>query len=128
MALVSTKITAKRPSVAKTEYKTTVSSGIVADLAVVDKRAVTEYDQMIEAYSKLKKSFQNIGDILGDAAKKSTGKLKKQYQRVAKQCTNQGTYCGNRSTQLKELFKYAQLESKIRELEEALDKIQSTTE
>lgn len=120
MALVSSLVSTK-----SNLQEISVSSKVNEDEVVLDDSAKTYYNNLAEKntgyYAKLAKAFENAADdieflidkkaITGD---KIVSNMKKKVTALRKQAE----YCRNRRQSLEDKFDYAELEMRVRKLEE----------
>lgn len=120
MAIRSSLITAP---VTADKYIIVKSSGINTEDVVVDTKAQQVYERILNDYANIQKKFSQLATQLTKAKSKVKGtKLKQSVTKAAKRVQDQGKYCSNRSRDLKQAFEFAEIEVKVRHLEDELAK------
>lgn len=93
------------------------------DVDVNKDKAPASYNAIMTDYTNIKSQFQKLAGQLTKAKSRVKGsKLKGQVGKASSRVQNQGTYCGNRANDLKNAFEFAQIESRVKSLEDQLEK------
>ena len=121
MAIQSSLVTARTSGgVKKLELQKAKNVGKAFNL---DPKAKTYYSNMLKNYANLKTYFTKVGEEFNACATKSIkgDKLQATLKKISKNCTQQGTYCSKRAIDLKNCFRYAEMEKQLNYLAEQLE-------
>ena len=123
MAIKSSLVTARGVSAVK-KYELTRNAH-VGQSFTLDSKAKTYYSALLKNYDNLKTYFTKISDEYTACATKSVNgdKLQLTLKKIAKNCKNQGSYCGDRKNDLVKYFRYAEMEKKINDLIKRLEEL-----
>ena len=118
MAIITNIVTAQKNL---DGYKTHVPATVNDDEVDVQTDAKNTYNAIMADYAQIKKSFERLATQLTKTKSKVKGsKLKNNLDKASKKVSNQATYCSNRSKELESAFEFAEVESRVKDLEEKL--------
>ncbi len=100
-----------------------VSSKVDVNNIQVNEEAEKIYEELRKSYEKLKNSFTKAGDSFIKGKAYVDEATKKSLQKLGNKCRNQGRLCGQKKQLLARHFEFAQLQSKVKQLEDTLESL-----
>jgi len=126
MAIKSSLVTCRASGTVK-KYELTIPKNVSSSSFALNDKAKSYYSAIIKNYDNIVSYFTKISDEFNNIKTKAVNgdDLKKGIEKVAKYCKAQASACSNRKKDIKDGFKYAQLEAKFNELLEKFNKLAS---